>query len=95
MFEVTRLRRYKQRASLRDRLPYVRYADVEEALRVSKDFVRLAVWHGVISRYEGKSIVGRDELKRVQDRWRNGIPLADVITILQADHFALPDIRCL
>lgn len=89
VFEVTQLGRYKRRASLRDRLPYVSYDMAASMLGISRDLLWLAVRFGVISRYVDKPIIGRSEIQHIQRRWKHGIPLSDVTSLLAIDTFYL------
>jgi len=92
---VTRLRRYRESAALRDRFPYLTEAETAERLGVGPRLIQRLVEVGLLIDYEdgdGVQLHWHKRLKLVrrlafvslQERWQAGIPIDDVTRILDA-----------
>lgn len=94
-FHLTQMARYKRRATLRDRLPFVPYADAALALGISKDFLWFALQAQVVVRYDEGPIIARDEIARLQNHWQHGVPLSDATSLLGMTSQDIPILRSL
>jgi hypothetical protein len=90
---LTRLRRYRQRADLRDRFPYLTEAEAAERLAVVPRVIQRLVEVGILVDYErGEEVqlhwhkrlrfIRRHEFTALQERWQAGVPLAQMTQLL-------------
>jgi hypothetical protein len=93
---ITRLRRYRQSAALRDRFPYLTEAEAAERVGVAPNVIQRLVEIGVLVNYEqGENIrlhwhkrlrlVRRVEFEELQERWQDGISVSDVTRLLDVE----------